>query len=372
MTTLLWIAQIIVIIAALIAVTAIRLNKKLKTQTKIVLIAASVTIGAGLVYYTYHLTIQSGSGVFTAVYSLTEPLQDRMLVVDSKRSAGSRTTFGKEQYRVKMIRISNGEVTAGELIGKKLVFLGQAKNVLWFNCDEDIGLHARDGATLQTVINEKMLGGKDARLAQGINRAGFNKETQSVVVETKNGFRLSIGRSLAVSETSTLIENLNNEGKLSLAESAGLKNGDGIFLEGDLRKHLARMKPVVSKKSRSSAETDMEVPQFEAINPEVSFLDGKFLHDSRNGKAVEFENPSGVIVVHRNVIDSKARIFISRIALDGSTVWQIPLESLSDNKDEIKYACLHEQSLILICSGDGYDVLALNGADGKLLWKSEL
>jgi hypothetical protein len=59
------------------------------------------------------------------------------------------------------------------------------------------------------------------------------------------------------------------------------------------------------------------------VKGQLDFLQGGFLLDNRSGLPVHLENPDGYLVVSRSQVGREGKIIITRLGLDGKSLWEV-------------------------------------------------
>jgi hypothetical protein len=106
----------------------------------------------------------------------------------------------------------------------------------------------------------------------------------------------------------------------------------------------------------------------------MGLLSGELVCDSATGALLEIADPPSILVTRRERLDDRSRIVISRIALDGRTLWSradrdLKLRPSLGNEITLAAAAHHGSQAYLVFNPRAYTVVALNVSDGSVAWR---
>lgn len=84
-------------------------------------------------------------------------------------------------------------------------------------------------------------------------------------------------------------------------------------------------KSILDKSDPNSVEYNKTSGLWNILNDKNVFLNGGFLINPLNLKAIQLKNPDSFIIIHRKEVDDKSRLLLSRVNLEGEKIWETEL-----------------------------------------------
>jgi hypothetical protein len=232
----------------------------------------------------------------------------------SKKSGGGFTSIsGYNDLRLTTYDLKTGKRLIRKKMGKEqkhpIVMLGFTEGNLWFYSEDD-GLHSRDPKTLEIKTTQDKIVEKNSYLKDNFATCewyqlgqfySFSILTNKLIVSDKQGFRY------AIDPTSLVAEKLPDDFKFPNAstntpfETSSEFNQQYLGFEGDLRKQISK--------------------QSKPVNPDLTFLDGKFIIDNNLSRVLVAVNEK--YLFYKELHDGKNKEFEDFKAKHGSDYWKL-------------------------------------------------
>lgn len=84
-------------------------------------------------------------------------------------------------------------------------------------------------------------------------------------------------------------------------------------------------KSIIDKSNPNLEEYDRCSGLWNILNEKDIYLNGGFLINPSNLKAIQFNNPDSFIIIHRKEVDDKSLLLLSRVNLEGVKIWETEL-----------------------------------------------
>ncbi len=270
---------------------------------------------------------------------------------------GMTTITGYNELRISVYNLADGSLVArkktGRQIKEPIVFLGCSEGNLWFFSARD-GIHSLDPGTLEIRISQDSIFGRNPDLRNNLATSEwyrlpqffqFNDITQSVVLTDNKGFRYLLDTSTLEAKRVTWEYKLFDPRYDQIFETSVFFPEPRLTLSGDLRKIIYGKDGI--------------------LNPDLSFLDGKFLvdrHPERILKKMDSilsANMSEAEVLYSSIIrlnsmnngNGPSRGSLQRDTLLALNNWKYRLESAISRMEEVR------RELIIDGQAVGYNQL---------------
>jgi hypothetical protein len=293
--------------------------KRLTIDSPITIVLASVLLVALLFTFMRVVRPRIGSCPVESAYRVLTTKGDRVLAVELCGRAG-KGGFGYVE-RLSLVDPMSGERVARVVLGGFPNYLGQAGS-LWF-LERQADLTARDPLTLEELASSDALRARYKALAPGIHGVTVDAATQSVNVTDNQGGTVPIdGREFAQAPVNA---------------PAGTRTWRSNWTL-----------------SPDSTRTSLKAPGGRATG--ATFLGPKIV--------AERVDPPSAIVAASQSLDANSPLTVSRVAVDGSSLWSISLPGQSkqawqfafDSTVAILTSNGSQQQLTTIAVSDGHVV----------------
>ncbi|MCU0447545.1 MAG: hypothetical protein MUE85_21820 [Microscillaceae bacterium] len=260
-------------------------------------------------------------------------------------------------YRIYILEKKTGKLLHRQSLSldSDAKLLGQKGQILFYQVHKnfvfwDIVNHT----TLQT-LNKESLPNIYPQLAAGVERIQYATQDSTLEVAAKTGKNYTI-----VPYTLALLDKTQKTKKKPIA---------GVYYADDSRIYQNGSQYADKILEITAMPENYKIKQLtrnnQAINPPLTFLEGRFLAISNDAKAC--------IVLSYETTD-KENFLLSGLSLEGKLLWQIkqselPTQDSYSQEPQLNVALMEGKNLIFTVGGY---VLSLNCLNGQLNWKVRL
>lgn len=281
------------------------------------------------------------------------------LAIDEFRPGGGIDSGGYPYSGLSVIDLRTGAVKTRRVVRDSKSFIGATGELLWFGHGAPF---ARDGRRLDLVlptdqVNEKI---RTANPALGaIADLKVDPGSGRLLVTSSEGYYYWVdpGTFMATRGDQWARTSGLHSATLSRRKSAG----HGLSLEGPPRKALVR-----GGKPRGAD----------------SYLDGFFLEDVPSQRAIALADPPSVVVVHQDRLGDGGRFRLTRVGLDGRSIWTVAEEQVGIPHGQLLSARALPDRIVLFVKGGlprgaflpdvPSQAFAVAASDGRVLWRRPL